>query len=288
MWYIATSQPVQYINEKHKNPGNNFFVDQELSFSFAYQQQQLSRLFIFSMSAAVAETPMDVDKVEIGDDETEEQRSDAVTPSATQSSSPDESVVYSPELLRMYYSRLFPYSFIYDWLSYGASDPSIFSHREFSFTLEPFPGEEVYVRYQSFRNKDDLQAEILKRRPTKIDLGAIFSHPPKDHKTLPKDVLQPVQRELVFDIDLTDYDDVRRCGCTGANICNICWGYMKMAVKVMDEGLKEDFGFSHVAWFYSGRRGIHAWVCDEAARELTDQGRSAVAKYFEVRRYLKM
>jgi DNA primase small subunit len=59
---------------------------------------------------------------------------------------------------------------------------------------------------------------------------------------------------------------------------------MKMAVKVMDEGLKEDFGFSHVAWFYSGRRGIHAWVCDEAARALTDPGRSAVAHYFEVRK----
>jgi len=55
---------------------------------------------------------------------------------------------------------------------------------------------------------------------------------------------------------------------------------------VMDEGLKQDFGFSHVAWFYSGRRGIHAWVCDEAARALTDQGRSAVAQYFEVRCFI--
>ena len=97
-----------------------------------------------------------------------------------------------------------------------------------------------------------------------------------------KDALKPVQRELVFDIDLTDYDEIRRCGCTGAKICGTCWGFMKMAVKVMDEGLKEDFGFSHVAWFYSGRRGIHAWVCDEAARALTDQGRAAVAQYFEV------
>ena len=57
---------------------------------------------------------------------------------------------------------------------------------------------------------------------------------------------------------------------------------MNMAVKVMDQGLKEDFGFEHVAWFYSGRRGVHAWVCDESARELTDAGRSAVANYFEV------
>ena len=56
-----------------------------------------------------------------------------------------------------------------------------------------------------------------------------------------------------------------------------------MAVKVMDEGLREDFGFEKIAWFYSGRRGVHAWVCDESARKLSNEARSAVANYFEVR-----
>merc|ERR1719444_224851 len=50
----------------------------------------------------------------------------------------------------------------------------------------------------------------------------------------------------------------------------------------MDVGLKEDFGFEHVCWFYSGRRGVHAWMSDEAARMLSNEGRSAVAHYFEV------
>ena len=58
---------------------------------------------------------------------------------------------------------------------------------------------------------------------------------------------------------------------------------MTMAVKVMERGLREDFGFKHVAWFYSGRRGVHAWVCDESARTLSNEARSAVAAYFEVR-----
>ena len=240
------------------------------------------------MSASVAELPMDVDKVQIGTQDEDEMLPDATAPStslSSSSSSPqDQSVLYSPELLQMYYSRLFPYCFLHKWLSYGETDATVFSRREFSFTLEPVPGEEIYIRYQSFNNQQELQQAILKRRPTKIDLGAVFSHAPKDHKTLAKDALKPVQRELVFDIDLTDYDEIRRCGCTGAKICTTCWGFMKMAVKVMDEGLKEDFGFEQVAWFYSGRRGIHAWVCDESARLLTDQGRSAVAQYFEVNR----
>lgn len=220
---------------------------------------------------------------------------------SSKSASADSSVVFSPELLSMYYSRLFPYHLLYSWLSYDpstsnpgnsgsnnisgkqiASTTTTFPRREFSMTIEPTPGNEVYIRYQSFLTQDDLTSAIQKRRPTKIDIGAVFNHPPKDNKSLPPGKLQTVERELVFDIDLTDYDSVRRCGCEGAKICGKCWTYMGMAVEVMEAGLREDFGFEHVAWFYSGRRGVHCWVCDDGARKLSNDARSAVAAYFEV------
>jgi DNA primase small subunit len=206
-------------------------------------------------------------------------------------SSSNTAVVFSPELLKNYYARLFPFELLHSWLAYNPATGGskhqqknawIFSRREFSMTIEPTPGEEIYIRYQSFTNRDELTQAILKRRPTKIDLGAVFTHPPKDNKTLSKGTLKPVQRELVFDIDLTDYDNIRHCGCTGASICSKCWVFMTMAVEVLDCGLKNDFGFEHVAWFYSGRRGIHAWICDETARTLTNEARNAVATYFEV------
>jgi DNA primase small subunit len=190
--------------------------------------------------------------------------------------------VFSPELLRQYYSRLFPYDFMHQWLSYDplGKNPQMFSRREFSFTIEPFPGEEIYIRYQSFSSEEELKDAIMKRQPHKIDIGAVFNHPPKDKNAAHK--FSPVQRELVFDIDLTDYDEIRNCGCSGAKICTKCWKFMNMAVKTMDAGLKEDFGFEKVAWFYSGRRGVHAWVSDESARTLSNEARSAVANYFEV------
>lgn len=53
-------------------------------------------------------------------------------------------------------------------------------------------------------------------------------------------------------------------------------------VEVMDVGLRQDFGFKHILWVYSGRRGVHCWVADDAARALTNEGRGAVADYFGV------
>jgi DNA primase small subunit len=148
--------------------------------------------------------------------------------------------------------------------------------------LEPITGEEFYIRYQSLNNAQELEKAIQRRQPQKIDIGAVFTHPPKNNQAYPPTIFYLVQPELVLDIDLTDYDDIRRCGCSGANICPKCWTYMTMAVRVMDQGLKEDFGDNHVAWFYSGRRGVHAWVCDEQVRFLPNEARAAVANYFEV------
>jgi len=226
-----------------------------------------------------ASTAMDVENIENVYANKAEKES-----SQESSSTSDNAVVFSPQLLQMYYSRLFPFPMLHSWLSYG-KDSTLFSHREFSMTIEPVPGEEIYIRYQSFAGENELAEAILKRRPVKIDIGAVFSLLPKDKATIPAEKFKPVQRELVFDVDLTDYDEVRNCGCSGAKICSICWGYMQMAVKIMDKGLRDDFGFQHVAWFYSGRRGVHAWVSDQSARELSDAGRTAVASYFAVSNY---
>ena len=43
--------------------------------------------------------------------------------------------------------------------------------REFSFTLE----NDTYIRYQSFRDAQEMKSSMSKRQPHKIDIGAVFS-----------------------------------------------------------------------------------------------------------------
>ncbi|KAG4964425.1 hypothetical protein JHK82_038647 [Glycine max] len=181
--------------------------------------------------------------------------------------------------LKLYYGKLFPFVDLVRWVSYGndgkhpGCDQSYIGRREFSFTLE----NDIYLRFQSFHNAHELENSIKEKCPVKIDIGPVYTVDPAKRNAYAQsgdnNVFAPVERELIFDIILL-------FGC--ADVCLVCWPLMTTAIKVIDTALRDDFGFKHILWVYSGRRGVHCWVCDGKARRLTNEQRGAIADYFRV------
>ena len=202
----------------------------------------------------------------------------ALTSSATPLPNAQSESYADPNLMLQFYSRLFPFRQLFHWLNHSPKPGPDFGNREFALTLS----NDAYLRYQSYPTADLLRKDILRLNPSRFEIGPVYTTNPRDRKTLRKSsMFKPLSKEIVFDIDLTDYDDVRSC-CTKANICHKCWTFATMAIKVVDVALREDFGFEHIMWVYSGRRGVHAWISDKEARELDDEKRKAITGYFEV------
>ncbi|KAG8897366.1 hypothetical protein FRB99_008206 [Tulasnella sp. 403] len=159
-----------------------------------------------------------------------------------------------PQVTSAFYKRLYPFKQIYTWLNHNHEPTNLFTHREFAFTLIG----DTYLRYHSFSKVDDLRNTVIRLNPTRFEIGAVYNARPKDKKTLRAGVLQPVLRELVFDIDMTDYDEIRTC-CSGKDICKRCWAFISAAVEVLDPALR-----------------------DQSALAMTDDERKAVLSFLEV------
>ena len=65
---------------------------------------------------------------------------------------------------------------MHQWLSFGGSDRAgdVFAKREFSFTL----ANDIYIRFLSYNSLDDWKADMVKKVPHKIDMGAVYTKEP--------------------------------------------------------------------------------------------------------------
>ncbi|KEG10229.1 DNA primase small subunit [Trypanosoma grayi] len=149
------------------------------------------------------------------------------------------------------------------------------ARREFCFTLLG----DIFSRFRSYSSAAELRRELIRCYPEKIDVGAVYTIRPNQKQSVAS--ILPVERELVFDIDMSDYDSVRSC-CSGKSICRYCWAWMACAAHVLRTVLEEDFGFHYILPVFSGRRGIHLWVCDKRACKMHDDERTALVGYMTV------
>ena len=187
--------------------------------------------------------------------------------------------VLNQQDMQFYYGHVYPYKPIYQWLNRSFSDNGTRNMINREIAIEFKTG--AYGRYFSFPTLKLFKEKMINDIPNRFEIGAIYSSPPKKKDSVLKNSMKPLEKELVFDIDMDDYDGYRTC-CSGAQICGKCWKFIEIAIKVMNITLVEDFGFEEFFWVFSGRRGAHCWVSDTRSCLMNDLQRRNVLDYLNV------
>jgi DNA primase small subunit len=160
---------------------------------------------------------------------------------------------------KLYYASSLPLELVYRLLISGNREVCFQSHKD------------AWTRRLFFGSSKGFKSRLLRDAPVAVHIGAVYSEPTKSSL--------PVSKELVFDIDLQDYDDVRKC-CKESKTCEKCWTFCQVAMKILDRVLREGFGFENIAFFFSGNKGFHCWVFDEDATLSTAEERRYFADFF--------
>ncbi len=171
------------------------------------------------------------------------------------------------QALRAYYAR-FPTEALVQFLTRGGRVP--LETRELAFQWE---GGARFSRYRSFASARELAEALARETPERIEVGAVYE------RCEPSRTGRVLGRELVFDLDLPDYDSLRTCPCKGgpkSAYCDSCWGLMARSARQLDSVLELDFGFERRLWVFSGQKGLHCWVLDDSAFVLDEAQREAL------------
>lgn len=91
------------------------------------------------------------------------------------------------------------------------------------------------------------------------------------------------QKELVFDMDITDF--YRFCECRGVKrLCPVCWFHIQGASLLLQYLLEEVMGYerAHCLWVFSGGKGVHCFVNESRAMNLSDKERSQLHKRLSI------
>lgn len=77
----------------------------------------------------------------------------------------------TPELMLVFYRRLYPFKSIFKWLNHEHTPSRLFTHREIAFTLQ----NDVYLRYNSFTTAEEFKKQTCTLNPTRFEIGPVYT-----------------------------------------------------------------------------------------------------------------
>lgn len=183
--------------------------------------------------------------------------------------------VFMANDLVLYYGKFFPSDMLWKLFEHG-SHPGSASTREFMFETGKYR-----KRPLSFESPAQMVSCIQRELPHAVHAGRSYTCSPL-RTLMHKNYAMHFARELLFDLDLDAYNDVKTC-CYHIktsddikDVCDKCWCFAVCAIRAISWFLRTCMGFSHIMWVFSGRRGVHGWVLDPRATSMTDADRKCV------------
>lgn len=180
---------------------------------------------------------------------------------------------------REYYQYCYPYEQLVALLTRNGDD---LSRIEFAIEGKTAKGDKLYKRYVCATSAEDLRRQVASFTGVQaFHFGALYDHG-VNRELIRAGESRAHRRVLSFDIDLTDYDWLPLKGVDGKislEKCDAAYQVSATAVRILRRVLEQAFGFTQLLVVYSGRRGVHVHVFDEAAMGLSNEGRAAVVGY---------
>lgn len=141
-------------------------------------------------------------------------------------------------------------------------------------------------RYLSFQDAAAIREYLKANSKTldKLHIGAVWNTVPtksvRTYSVAEHDLNRPraVRAPLRIDIDLTDYTffDIPKEDCKKNDDHT---KLLKIARDITVDMLEKCFDLTDILCFYSGRRGVHLWVLDERAWQMTDEARASIINF---------
>lgn len=155
-----------------------------------------------------------------------------------------------------YYSTIFPINHILDLYTYN--NENLTNNREFAIRKEE---NNAIIRYVNIKSNKDFLEKVVKFKPSRIEIGPIYNI---DMKLINFQTIEPYGKEMIIDLDITDYKDVINCNCPSIGIlCNECLLVLKYNIIITNNILVNHFRTNRFFWLFSGKKGFHCVIYDE-------------------------
>ena len=178
-----------------------------------------------------------------------------------------------------YYKTVFPAQSLHAFATRSAATANAsFNADQREFGTEAVDG--TFRRWKACSNPSELKKLVAQHGIGKLNMGAVYERPVSMRFKLPStESMKPIGRELIIDVDLTDYshfavpkDDLE--------LNDKMFTVVGIAIELLKDVLEQNFGFKDFLAVYSGRRGAHLYVLDQRAFDLAEEARRAIASFF--------